>query len=340
MNKSFSTVERRRVSLAVQWVGLLVPAILGASAVGAKDLYLATNRRDAVSYAANDQSNPWQTLEHAMSNIQGGDTLFIRSGTYVATARQTPTVSGTSASPTTVTSFPGELATIDLSNITFAWLELDGVDWWEIADLEFVNVMQVVNISQSFPSSNIVIRNNRVLANRGGDNVSAFRVLANGRFVVIDGNQVTGAGLKASGINHNTSCTYMDRASNVQVINNTYSNCVVGIHYKHTVPGGGGSGIEYAYNYIFNTDEALRYNGNNGYIHDNIFGVNSGILTIGMENGSPGGDNNIFEHNTFAGGALGLTDAGGGVQNNVVRDNLFFGCVAVCRNRYLSLDDV
>jgi len=315
---------------------LSAAALFANTAAHAKDLYLSTNGSDSVSYAANDQANPWLTLEHALASIQGGDTLFIRGGTYIATAKHQATVSGTQANPTRITSFPGELATIDLSNVHFEWLALDSIDYWEVSDLEFVNSMTVMEVSRTFISTGNVFRNNRVTANRGGDNISTVRLLANARNSVIDGNEIIGPGRKADGINHNTSCVYMDRASNVQVLNNRLSNCVVGIHYKHTVNGGGGSNIEYAYNYITGTDEGIRYNGNNGYIHDNIFGLDSGLGTVGMENGSPGGDNNVFEHNTFAGGALSLTDAGGGAQNNVVRNNVFLDWAAwvvveICR---------
>ena len=310
-------------------IGLLsaitTASLFGAANASAKDLYVATNGSNGVSYAANSQSSPWGTIDYAIDNMQGGDTLYVRAGTYVAGSKHYPTVSGSSGSPTTITSFPGELATIDLGNIGLEWIGLDGVDYWEISELQFVNVQVIVTFAQTFPSRNHVIRNNRIVANRGGDNTGPIRLQPNASFIVIDGNEIIGAGRKADGTNHNTSCTYMERVSNVTVINNRLSNCVVGIHYKHSIANNGGSNIEYAYNYITGTDDALRYNGNNGFIHDNIFGPDSNLGTIGADNGGPGGYYNIFEHNTFAGGTLSLTDAGpmGAVQGNVVRNNIF-----------------
>lgn len=325
MNMSNIAETWRNSAAAIVCSSFLASTQLLSTAVHAKDLYVATNGSDSVSYAANNQSNPWRSLDHSLSQIQGGDTLYIRAGTYVPTTRHQANVSGTQSTPTVITSFPGEAVSIDLGAMTFEWVALDGVHYWEFSDLEFVNVRMISEIALTFVSTGHAFRNNRIVMNRGGDNVGAIRLMANARSTIIDGNDIIGPGLKANGINANTSCVHMDRVSDVQVLNNRISNCVVGIHYKHAPSNTGGSGIEYAYNIITDTDEWTRYNGNNGHIHDNIIGPRSTRGTIGTDNGSPGGNNNVFEHNTFAGGFLVLDAAGpvGAVQNNTVINNLF-----------------
>lgn len=292
----------------------------------AKDLYVSNAGSDGVSYAANDVSNPWRTLDHALANVSGGDTLIIRGGNYAPTVNVHASVSGTQSNPTRITSFTGEGVVIDLANISQAWLDLDGVDYWEISNLEFINAQMVSEVSLTSISNGIAFRNNKITMNRGGDNVGSIRLNANAKGTIIDGNEIIGAGRKADGKSLNSSCLHTDRTSEFQILNNDLSNCVIGFHYKHANSASNSNpGIEYAYNVLHDIDEAMRYNGNHGYIHDNLF-IEQGATAIGADNGVPGGNYNTFEHNTFvSGGRLDLSSAGplGAVQGNIVRNNVF-----------------
>jgi len=57
------------------------------------------------------RSRPWRTLQHAVSQLLPGDTLYLRAGTYYE--RVKADVRGTRLKPVTIRSFPGELAIID-----------------------------------------------------------------------------------------------------------------------------------------------------------------------------------------------------------------------------------
>lgn len=316
------TVRRLRATAIMSLYAGLATFSFGGIAQ-AKDLYVATNGNDSVSYAANDQANPWQTIGRGISSLQAGDTLYIRSGVYP----QPSTIdakdiaqSGTAASPVTITGFPGEQVVLDLSAVT-VWMNLRNKSYWEISNLEFVNAQRVMELALGFPTDNIVIRNNRMVMNRGGDNHAAIMVNGGGSNTVIDGNEIVGPGFNVS---TNTGCIYVNQVTSIKVLNNRMSNAPIGFHYKHANANSPSADIEFAYNHITDTSRsAIHYNGNYGFIHDNIFAQNNGDVYIGMENGVPGGNNNIFEHNTFFGTRLYLTEAGGNVLNNVVRNNLF-----------------
>ena len=169
------TVRRLRATAIMSLYAGLATFSFGGIAQ-AKDLYVATNGNDSVSYAANDQANPWQTIGRGISSLQAGDTLYIRSGVYP----QPSTIdakdiaqSGTAASPVTITGFPGEQVVLDLSAVT-VWMNLRNKSYWEISNLEFVNAQRVMELALGFPTDNIVIRNNRMVMNRGGDNHAAI----------------------------------------------------------------------------------------------------------------------------------------------------------------------
>ncbi len=57
------------------------------------------------------QSQPWKTLQHAVSQLAPGDTLYLRGGIYFE--RVTASVRGSQDKPVTIRGFPGELAIID-----------------------------------------------------------------------------------------------------------------------------------------------------------------------------------------------------------------------------------
>lgn len=85
-----------------------------------------------------DLSAPWKTLSHAYRQLKPGDTLYLRGGVYYE--QSSLTRSGTSESPITIASYPGELAIIDGSLREFTEHPQDS---WEPfaggADNEFVS---------------------------------------------------------------------------------------------------------------------------------------------------------------------------------------------------------
>lgn len=61
--------------------------------------------------AAGSEAAPWRTLRHAVGQLQAGETLYLRGGTYYE--RVTISRGGTAERPVTIRSYPGELAVLD-----------------------------------------------------------------------------------------------------------------------------------------------------------------------------------------------------------------------------------
>jgi Putative Ig domain/Right handed beta helix region len=77
------------------------------------DLYVSPTGSDANN---GTQAAPWQTVQHAFSTVQPGQTVCLRAGTYAmvtgGTYSQTLNVSGTATQRIVVTNYPGEVAII------------------------------------------------------------------------------------------------------------------------------------------------------------------------------------------------------------------------------------
>lgn len=325
-----------------------------ASNATAKDLYVAVNGSDSVSYSANSINTPWRTILHAVYNIRAGDTLYIRGGTYRPTHSMVVrseyenqksgnpnepmnAESGTASQPVRITSYPGERVIIDCANVG-PWLNLDGKDYWEISDLEFINSAAVVLLSLDSSATNNKIRGNVIQMNRGGDNTAAIKINTEGaEYTVIEGNIITGPGV-ADSIHGNTSVIYLRKVKNVKIVGNILSGAPIGIYYKHaTLPGTqADTDIEIAYNYITNTRRnALQLNLNRAHIHNNIFGPGNAGIIFAEANGVPGGDYNLVEHNTFFQTGVTLpadtqgSDPTPGSYGNIFRDNIFWSQVGI-----------
>src|SRR5262245_20309798 len=57
------------------------------------------------------EARPWKTIQHGVSRLKPGDTLYLRGGTYYEKVRLTR--SGTAEAPIVIASYPGELAVLD-----------------------------------------------------------------------------------------------------------------------------------------------------------------------------------------------------------------------------------
>ena len=186
-NQHFKNSSRaRRKPASVVAAGAAIAALLCGivAPAQAKDLYVATDGDDNVSYDSNSINNPWRTILHGVYNLRAGDTLYIRGGTYrpqytMVVKNQTANQqsghpgetmnaeSGTANNPIRITSQPGERAIIDCADIG-AWLRLDAKDYWEISDLDFINTVAVVVLGEDSTADNNTIRGNRITMNRGG----------------------------------------------------------------------------------------------------------------------------------------------------------------------------
>src|SRR5262245_8111097 len=61
--------------------------------------------------AAGTEQAPWRTLQHALRQLNPGQTLYLRGGTYYEHVALTQ--SGEADAPITISSYPGELAVLD-----------------------------------------------------------------------------------------------------------------------------------------------------------------------------------------------------------------------------------
>ena len=97
-----------------------------ALALGTKRFVDAHRGDDA---ASGTEKAPWRTLHHAARQLQPGDTLYLRGGTYYE--RLSLTQSGAADRPITICSYPGELAVLDGGLREFA--ESPATSWEPLA---------------------------------------------------------------------------------------------------------------------------------------------------------------------------------------------------------------
>ncbi|MDD4986568.1 MAG: hypothetical protein PHQ43_12475, partial [Dehalococcoidales bacterium] len=120
---------------------LIVLFLLVATSAPCKDLFVSTTGSDAVTYANNDIDHPWLTILKAMQNVQAGDVVYFREGTYTIPSGgitiTTGFSAGSSESPIRFTSYPGETATwySTQTNVTIRV----GRDHWHFDNLNFVH---------------------------------------------------------------------------------------------------------------------------------------------------------------------------------------------------------
>jgi hypothetical protein len=109
-----------KLSLLTSW-GLLSALVLGALAtpINAADLYVATTGSDTTGTGT--VASPYRTMQKALNLASAGDNVLVRGGVY----RETISLVGKSGrdnSPITLTSYPGETATLSgLDVATLSW---------------------------------------------------------------------------------------------------------------------------------------------------------------------------------------------------------------------------
>lgn len=86
-----------------------LPAPAKGEPVGGVKRFVDAARGDDA--AAGTEKLPWRSLGHALRQLQPGDTIYLRGGTYYEKAFLSR--SGTAEAPITISSFPGEIAVLD-----------------------------------------------------------------------------------------------------------------------------------------------------------------------------------------------------------------------------------
>jgi hypothetical protein len=133
---------------------------------------------------------PWKTITKAAQTLQGGDTVYIRAGTY--NERVVPSHSGAEDHPIVYIAYPGETVTIDGQGITLP------ADWGGLVDLSnrsYVEIsgLRIVNAGPNMNSSGILVdyANHIIIKNNYVNNTVSSGIAAwQSTNVIIDNNEV------------------------------------------------------------------------------------------------------------------------------------------------------
>lgn len=339
------------------------------SVANAKDIFVATDGNNSVSYENNSINSPWKTVEKGLYSIKAGDTLYIREGTYKQDRILTVhseyrnknmsrasiimnAESGTKDKPVFIKNYNNEDVVLDLKGLSL-FLNLDNKSYWNFEGLTFQNADVVFYVGEDSKSTHNGFRNLKIYSSSNNKNPNSGMihfVNINAEYAIIENNYFLGTSESRKAYDDDTSanagktysCVYMRRVRHVKVLNNVCKNVMIGMFYKHkplTIAEAESEtkiydpspiDIEIAYNFIENTPRAGLYiNSNYAHIHNNIFGQSNAFIVNNEGSGSPGGDYNRYEHNTFYTGGLNLTeqtqsgDSFPGSNNNIVKNNLF-----------------
>jgi len=99
---------------------------IAVSSASATDYYVATNGNDQAS--GRSTSFPWRTLHYAANIARGGDTIFMRGGTYREWIRCTNT-SASAGSHIMIEAYSNEIPVIKGSDIVTGWVTHSGDIW-------------------------------------------------------------------------------------------------------------------------------------------------------------------------------------------------------------------
>ncbi|MBV1874709.1 MAG: hypothetical protein KUG80_08000 [Gammaproteobacteria bacterium] len=316
------------------------------SVANAKDIFVATNGNNSVSYENNSVNSPWRTVEKGLYSIKTGDTLYIRGGTYKQDRILTVhseyvnkqmsgasiimnAESGTKDKPVFIKNYNNENVVVDLKGVPL-FLNLDNKSYWNFEGLVFKNAGVVFYVGADYKSTHSGFRNLEIYSSNANKNNGMIHfVTPHAEYAVVENNYFFGTsesrkaydGDTSADAGKTTSCVYIRLLRHVKVLNNVCKNTHHGIFYKHRtytvaevenetkVYDPSPIDIEIAYNFIENsTRTSMSINANHAYIHDNIFGQSNDSVTNNSANGYPGGDYNRYEHNTFYTGGLNFTE--------------------------------
>lgn len=282
--------------------------------VNATNYYVATNGNNS---NPGTEASPWLTVQHAAENVLPGDSVFIRSGTYIG---WNVLISGTAGNSITFLNYPGELPIVDGNNYA-----LGGID---------------------IRASYITIEGIRV-QNIKGDGIHIEGTLSNGtphpitdvtiRYCQVDG--TSNAGIYCAGLIMGKSIPVDEyRVFNVTIENNdiTKTNNPSGGNECISL-GGGTNGFIIRNNYVHDSDQYgidVKFGGINGEIYSNVIhdmekhGIYIDTNSRTIEN------IDIYNNFIYNCGANGLTLARESartpkvpmLRNIRIFDNVFTGC--------------
>ena len=136
--RNFRVGLRRPRSRAAAVAAMCIGVMLQPLAVGAGEYYISTTGSNGGSGGI---ASPWSTFDYAIGQINPGDTLYVRGGTYDLNSRIRIQKGGTSGAPISMLAYPGETPILDFdSNPSSSdrGIQLER-DWWRIKGLTVQN---------------------------------------------------------------------------------------------------------------------------------------------------------------------------------------------------------
>jgi hypothetical protein len=97
--------RRKRTAIVLLAFTLLAALLVTPVSANARTLYVAPNGSNG---NAGTEGQPFATVSHALGQLQAGDTLYVRGGTYTEQIRNVRMPDAGAGSPTQVLAYPGE----------------------------------------------------------------------------------------------------------------------------------------------------------------------------------------------------------------------------------------
>ncbi|HBE18901.1 MAG TPA: hypothetical protein DEG17_20520 [Cyanobacteria bacterium UBA11149] len=313
-------------------------------AIAAKTYYVATNGSDS---NLGTQTSPFATISYAISKVQAGDIVYVRTGTYYPTQTLWIGKNGTASAPIKFQPYPGEKVIVDGSNLP------DNKDIFNIGgDYITIEGFEVRNGDRMgiavWGGDRIKILNNTVHNLKSNGIFTGYSDLNQVTDILIQGNTVYNNSLRnnppppnvtsgwAEGIN-------VSGVGSIRVINNkVYENYGEGIGFQ-------GSGGLISQNTVYDNYSVNIYldNATKATVERNLvyttyktafyrFNQPANGIQIANETGTYQLDSNKIINNVVIGGGWGFYYGnyikGGGMKNTLIANNTFYkGTIGLIR---------
>jgi parallel beta-helix repeat protein len=302
--------------------GLLACGALGVAGAPAQaattcSLYASANGSDG---ASGSSSAPFATVQHLADTLSAGQTGCVHAGTY--TEDVTVRHGGSAGAPLTITSFPGERATLvgrlwihqGSDYVTVSAMSLDGRNSSTLPSPD-------INSAHATFSANDVTNEHTAICFDVGSDTTYGRASD----TLIQGNRIHDCGPVPS--NNMSHGIYVESSDRAQILDNViYNNADRGVQLY---PDAQGTVVER--NVIDGNGEGVMFSGDFGKASSNTVVANNTITNATLRadveswypSGNPAGTNNSVQGNCVYGGAGGTVDTssgGFGLASNVTAD--------------------
>lgn len=323
---------------------LLAAAILAfAGLAHGKAIYVSTTGSDATSYASNDATHPWLTVDKMFKETQGGDSALFYAGNYNITATVDNRITGndgTHANPITVMPKPGE-STVTWTAVPTSVnpvIELER-KYWHIKKINCVGGYDFFRLgwNSSTNRDGFSLDSMTWTCDYGNDNQAFLYGTPLSDSAIVQNCTFNGPGNIAD---PRTAAVIMFQTKVFTIRNNVVKDMKIGIFHKHGNTENNGSTRANTNILIYGNivtgylNQGINISSRWAVLRNNIVGpgFTSGAvsLRVGEDGGFVGGDSNTIEHNTFMQGTEFLYDTRAGDQipgsigniykNNILRD--------------------